>query len=137
MICYLDSSVLLRILFNEPSQLKSFSEIKHAMSAALFRVECLRTLDRARNARRIEESAFVHNVGLFYRFEETMELIPLTNEILARAAQPFSIDLGTLDAIHLATAILCRERLSQRIVFCTHDKALGAAAKTVGFEVLE
>jgi hypothetical protein len=29
--------------------------------------------------------------------------------ILSRAAQPFPTSLGTLDAVHLATALACRE----------------------------
>jgi hypothetical protein len=44
--------------------------------------------------------------------------------------------LGTLDAIHLASALpWCSER-QQRLVMATHDIALGLAARASGLEVI-
>jgi len=42
----------------------------------------------------------------------------------------------TLDAIHLATAMLWRESSSADLAFATHDAALGTAARASGFTVL-
>jgi hypothetical protein len=44
--------------------------------------------------------------------------------------------LGSLDAIHLATAELWRETRGQEIVFATHDRALGLGARASGFKVI-
>ena len=55
-------------------------------------------------------------------------------KILVRATEPFPTLLGTLDAIHLASALLAREQLPG-LTFATHDPALGTAAMAVGFAV--
>ena len=43
---------------------------------------------------------------------------------------------GTLDAIHLASAILWKEGLGIDLTMTTHDMVLGLAAKAHGFRVL-
>jgi prevent-host-death family protein len=43
---------------------------------------------------------------------------------------------GTLDAIHLATALLWRERSDADLLMATHDATLGLAARAVGFRVI-
>jgi hypothetical protein len=44
--------------------------------------------------------------------------------------------LGTLDAVHLATALIWRDRMGPLATMATHDTALGSAARAFGFEVL-
>ena len=60
----------------------------------------------------------------------------MTAPVLARAAQPLPTELGTLDAIHLATALLWREHTGGDIVMATHDVALGMAARACGLSVV-
>jgi hypothetical protein len=45
-------------------------------------------------------------------------------------------ELGTLDAIHLATALLWQERANTEPVMATHDAALGTAARAFGLRVV-
>ena len=45
-------------------------------------------------------------------------------------------ELGTLDALHLATAVLWREMSRADLVMATHDTALGLAAPAHGFPVV-
>lgn len=57
-----------------------------------------------------------------------------------RRTGPFANDqrhgcLGTLDAIHLATALLWRDRIGPLPQLVTHAAALGAAARGFGFDV--
>ena len=47
-----------------------------------------------------------------------------------------AMPLGTLDAVHLATALIWRDRMGPLSVVATHDLALGSAARAFGFEVL-
>lgn len=136
MLAYLDASVLLRVIFGEANRLKEFTQIKTAVSSELIRVETLRTIERIRHEKRLSEETSVKRIELFYKFQEKMDLIPIHREVLNRACQPFPVVVGSLDALHLASAILYRERISQDLVFCTHDKALSAAARVVGFIVL-
>lgn len=60
----------------------------------------------------------------------------LTRPVLARAAQPLPTALGTLDAIHLATALLWKERTDADLVMATHDGTLATAAKASGLRVV-
>jgi len=45
-------------------------------------------------------------------------------------------ELGTLDAIHLASALLWRETTAEDLVMATHDRALGLAALAHGLRVV-
>ena len=44
--------------------------------------------------------------------------------------------LGTLDALHLATALIWRDRIGPLPAVATHNTVLGSAARAFGFEVL-
>ena len=67
---------------------------------------------------------------------DSFELVELDAMVLDRASQPLPTELGTLDAIHLATALLWREASNARLVVATHDHALATAAQAHGFKVL-
>ena len=56
--------------------------------------------------------------------------------ILDRAAQPMPTELGMLDAIHLATALLWRDLTHADVVVATHDTALALGAQAYGFRVV-
>ena len=67
---------------------------------------------------------------------EALEVVELSSAVLRRASQPVPAPLGTLDAIHLATADLWRELRAKEPIMATHDKALALAARASGFRVL-
>ena len=136
MIAYLDSSVLLRIVLGQPDALKEWRKVRTGVASALVAVECLRTLDRLRLIHRIADEAIALRRETIYRLLEAVEVVELTAAVLSRAAQPFPTSLGTLDAIHLATAILWTERSAESIVMATHDTTLATAARACGLEVV-
>jgi hypothetical protein len=45
------------------------------------------------------------------------------------------LPVATLDAIHLATALVWRDRVGPLPQMLTHDAVLGAAARAFGFDV--
>ena len=57
MNAYVDSSVVLRVVLGELDRLPSWHRIDLAVSSELVRVECLRTLDRARIQRTLADEA--------------------------------------------------------------------------------
>jgi len=65
---------------------------------------------------------------------EAFSLVALDPIVLERASEPFPTTLGPLDAIHLASALLARDRFDG-FVFATHDDELGLAAQATGFQV--
>lgn len=136
MIAYVDSSVLLRVVLRQPNSLKQWSTIEQGIGSALVEVECLRTLDRLRLAEGLTDDEVATRREAVFRLIEAMEIVELTRPVLARAAQPLPTVLGTLDAIHLATALLWRERSGADLVMATHDATLATAAKASGLRVI-
>ena len=68
-----------------------------------------------------------------------VDVFPVDDRVMSIASQSFPTILGTLDAIHLATAMIYRERQStdeRPIVFATHDKSLARAAREMHFDVI-
>jgi hypothetical protein len=66
---------------------------------------------------------------------DMIALVPLSNPILERASQSFLTALGTLDALHLATALRLAEFRGMELRFLTHDVELAAAARSMNFSV--
>ena len=110
MIAYLDSSVLLRLILRQPGAFKEWKAVQTGVASALAEVECLRTLDRFRLQAGIGDSEITRRREAVYRLLDGMEIVEVNQTVLSRAAQPFPTSLGTLDAIHLATALLWREQ---------------------------
>jgi len=135
-IAYIDSSVLLRVLFGQSNALKEWKKIERGMSSALIEVECLRTMDRLRLVENFGEEAIAIRREAIFRLLEGLEIIELTHPVLARASQPLPTTLGTLDAIHLATALMWKEQAKENLVMATHDTALALAAKASGLSVI-
>jgi predicted nucleic acid-binding protein len=136
MIAYLDSSVVLRLVLGQRNALKEWRTIEQGVSSALVEVECLRTLDRLRLAERLGDDEIALRREAVFRMLDAMEVVEITRPVLARAAQPLPTALGTLDAIHLATALLWRERSGANLVVATHDEALATAARASGLHIV-
>ncbi len=136
MIAYLDSSVLLRLVLRQPGALKEWSSVEEGVTSALTQVECLRTLDRLRVVERIPDEALASRREAIFGLLATLEVVDVAGVILDRAAQPLPTALGTLDAIHLATAQLWRERTGSDLTMATHDSALATAARSLGMSIV-
>ena len=135
MIAYLDSSVILRILLGQPDALREWNSIELGVASILVQVECLRTLDRLRLRSRLSDDVVARRREAVFRVMEHVEIVDMNNIVLDRASQPFATELGTLDAIHLASALLWRETKEQDLVMATHDEALATAARSMGLHV--
>jgi predicted nucleic acid-binding protein len=133
---YLDSSVVLRFVLGQPGMLPEWERIVTGIASALVEVECFRTLDRLRLRARFTDAAFAARREQVFQLLELAEIIEPDRTILTRAAQPLPTELGTLDAIHLATAILWRDQAGTDLVMATHDIALGMAARASGLRVV-
>jgi predicted nucleic acid-binding protein len=136
MIAYVDSSVLLRLVLRQPGALKEWSSVEEGVTSALTQVECLRTLDRLRIVERIPDEALASRREAIFGLLATLSVVDVAGVILDRAAQPLPTALGTLDAIHLATAQLWRERTAADLTMATHDAALATAARSLGMSVV-
>jgi predicted nucleic acid-binding protein len=131
---YVDSSVLLRVILGEPDRLEIWPTITNPVSSELIRLECLRTIDRARVRLRLDDRQIAHYRADVLEAIDAFSLVALDSVVLERAAEPFPTALGSLDAIHLASALLARESFDG-LAFATHDDELGTAARATGFQV--
>jgi len=135
MTVYVDTSVVLRVLLREPNPVAIWGQWNKAYSSTLWRVEALRTVDRLRLNHEISDSEVADLVREIQITHETFAIYPLRNPILQRASETFPTVVGTLDAIHLATALSIRE-IENIDHLLTHDSQLATAAKSLGFDVI-
>lgn len=136
MIAYLDSSVILRVVLGQPEALGQWDAIERGVVSALVEVECLRTLDRMRFVGGASEEAIAIRRHVVTGLLKSVEVVSVTAPILRRASQPLPVTVGTLDAIHLATALLWCDAAGENLVMATHDFALGAATRAMGLTVI-
>jgi predicted nucleic acid-binding protein len=136
MIAYVDSSVLLRLALGQPNALPEWRQIDRGISSALISTESLRTLDRLRIRAGLSDVELANRRAVILGLIDSLELIEIDAMVLDRAAQPMPTELGTLDAIHLASALLWKDATGVEPVVATHDAALGLAAQAHGFDVI-
>ena len=136
MIAYVDASVLLRVAPGEPGALPEWREITRGMSSALIATESLRTLDRLRLRAGLADPETAKRRATILSLIASLEIVDIDQAVLDRAAQPMPTELGTLDAIHLATALLWKESTRASLVMATHDGALALAAQAHGLDVV-
>jgi uncharacterized protein len=123
---YLDTSVVLAALFNEHIRPPQSFWAADMFSSRLLQYEVsvrLNAVSRPPQA-----------VALAKRFFETVNFISLARPVLERVLLPFPVQVRTLDAIHLATAIsLVDQGLDLQLA--TYDKRLSVAAQACGVKL--
>jgi predicted nucleic acid-binding protein len=135
MIAYLDASVVLRLILGEQGRLAGWKRIETAVASALTEVECLRTLDRLSGMGALSPEELAQRRAAVYRLLEAVEVVEVGRAVLRRASGPFPL-AGTLDAIHLSTAISWRDARESDLTMATHDQALATAARAMGLRVM-
>ena len=136
MIAYVDASVLLRVALRQPDALTEWGQIQQGVSSALVLTESLRTLDRLRLRAKLTDVQVASHRATILALVGSLELVEIDAIVLDRAAQPMPTELGTLDAIHLATALLWKEMTQADLVMATHDGALALGAQAHGLAVV-
>ena len=135
MIAYIDTSSLLRIVLREPGALEDLRAYEALVSSELIAVESTRTIDRLRIQGSLTTEEAAERIRAANEWLEAIDLVLLRPTVLSRASEPMPMPIGTLDAIHLATALIWRDRMGPLPELATHDLALGAAARAFGFDV--
>jgi len=135
-IAYVDVSVLLRFALGQPDALPEWRQIERGVSSALIRTESLRTLDRLRLRANLADAEVAKRRATVLAVIASLEVVDIGEAVLDRAAQPMPTEVGTLDAIHLATALLWKEMRRVDLVMATHDEALALGAQAHGLPVV-
>lgn len=122
---YLDSSALLKLVHQERESdalelwLGERATVP-LVSSQLAKVEVIRA------TRRINPDAVLDAASLV----DSLDLIPISTDVVDRASLIGQSTLPSLDAIHLASATAIHADLT---AFVTYDARLGAAAADAGF----
>ena len=134
MTVYLDTSIVMRCLLREPQPVACWGRWQVAYASRIWLTEAQRTVDRLRLEGRIGDHDVAQLHAELLIIQDTLHVVPVAEDVLMRAGEAFSTTLGTLDAIHLASALAIRANV--RIDrFLTHDRQLAAAAMSMGFTV--
>jgi uncharacterized protein with PIN domain len=131
---YLDSSAVVSIIIDE-AQVPAWDQREQACMSRLVGVETRRTLLRLRREGHLNESQFSASMDALAQIEAGAFVHAIDEVVLARASQAFPTHVKTLDAIHLSTALLLRERMFPDLSIATHDQRFGLAARSLEFEV--
>jgi predicted nucleic acid-binding protein len=133
---YVDTSALLRIVLGEPGALDDIRSADQLVSSELLAVEARRTIDRLHRQGVLSSDEMARRSALVADWLEAIDLVLLRPVILNRAGDPLPIPVGTLDAVHLATALVWRERSQRPVTIATHDTTLGVVAQAYALPVI-
>jgi predicted nucleic acid-binding protein len=126
-VIYLDSSVALAHLFTEPRMPAAGFWNQPIISSRLLEYE-------------VWSRIHAHGCGLSHGERARaligrVRLLELSPQVLARALEPFSVPLRTLDALHLATMEFIRSR-GQLVELASYDKRLLTGARALGIPLM-
>jgi uncharacterized protein len=127
-VIYLDSSALLKLLFEEPESAALEEWISERAGTPVSTSELAR-VEAVRATRRLDPDALPAARALVGQ----LDLIRLTSAVIQDAAEAGDPLLPTLDALHLASALSIRSYLS---AFVAYDHRVLAAAAAAGLEPL-
>ncbi len=138
MNCYVDSSVILRILLRSKSAYKDFGRFNKIGASELLLIECGRVLERYRLEGVLDDGQIATSRENLTALTDGMHVIELSGAIKKRARESFPTIIGTLDAIHLSTALLWKEFEGMKdLTILSHDRQMIICARALGFGVLE
>lgn len=139
MIVYAESSAVLSWLFDEsraPAVEAALNRATLVLASRLTGVECARTIVRCASLgtiTRLQADALLES---FHGASSTWDIIELDATAGERAGAPFPVEpIRSLDAVHLATALLARERFRDVSVLSL-DSRVRANAAALGLTVL-
>lgn len=138
-LVYAESSAVLRWLLGADSA----GEIQTALagaqavvSSALTSTEVARTLRRLEASRTIDARARESAWARYTSALDHWHIYAVSEPVLTRAAQAFPVEpVGTLDALHLATALLFSSEVA-RLVVLSVDRRVRDNAQTLGLHLM-
>ena len=109
MTAYLDSSVLLRHILRGEEPIRHALEFPRVVSSELIEIECRRVLHRCRLAGELTDETLAVARERLDEVLAGIDLLEMSRQIKQRAMDPFPVNVRTLDALHVATALLVGE----------------------------
>lgn len=134
-----DTSVLLKRFLDEPQTARARQLMRRygIICSALAPLEAFSALSRRHDQRELAEQDF-DDIVASVRFEQRVwQLVEVREPILRRAEFVIAQSgLRTLDAVHVASALVFQDNSAERIPFITADTQQARAAKRLGLDVI-
>lgn len=131
-LLYADTSALVKLVVREAETdalERELARWRHVTTSTLTAIELTRAVSRAR----ADPTAVVADDWTVLGLLAAVAEIPLTDEIRASASTLAPVELRTLDAIHLASALTLEGDLADLL---TYDKRMERAAAVHGLAVV-
>lgn len=122
---YIDTSAYLKIFLKEKGSDKVRKLVKEnsLLASAIIASECFSAFSRRRQGKEIDDKTFDRLVNRVKKDLPYLEIIRFTDNILRRTEEILlHSTVRTLDAIHIASALLFQESTGIDITFVTSDK---------------
>ena len=137
MILYLDTSAIVKLYVEEEGSSLVRSAVEQAGVVATSRVAYAETHAALAAACRTERITVAERAAAAaaFRVDWRAYLIVNVTQALVELAGDLALayELRGFDAIHVASAVLLRQRTRQRMEFMTWDKRMAEAATALGF----
>jgi predicted nucleic acid-binding protein len=137
-IAYAESSAVLAWVLGEPrgeTVRGLLTGCERVLSSTLTHVECARALTRGVATGRLDRTDALAAQKLVDGAAATWILREMSGPVLSRARSPFPAEpIRTLDAIHLATALVFRDALPS-LTMITLDERVRSNATALGLQV--
>ena len=140
MILYLDTSALVKRYFREPYSDDTIAAWKSAtqiVTSFVAYAESMACIYRKRREADIDLRSIRNTIALFQRDWESFVRVEVTEELkgtIDRVVEKYP--LRGFDAIHLASALVIQERVSNDLLFACFDNRLTHAAMSEGLSTL-
>lgn len=139
MILYLDTSALVKRYFRESYSDEIISMWKSAtqiVTSFVAYAETMASIYRKKREENLEETLIRKTTGSFQQDWVTFIRVEVNDELKAYIDRVIERHpLRGFDAIHLASAIVIHESISDDFLFACFDKRLARAAQSEGLEV--
>lgn len=140
MILYLDTSALLKKYFKEPGSAEvigRWKEAKAIVTSSVAYAETLASFYRKKREVTINAKTFGNILKSFRRDWSSFIRVEVSddlNETIDKIVDDYP--LRGFDAIHLASALIIDETVSENFLFACYDKRLILAAQKTGLQTL-
>ena len=137
MNCYVDSSVILRNLLGVHPMFSDLNRFGKVGSSELLVIECHRVLDRYRLENILDDDRIADAKNRLQRIIEGMYLIEMSGAVKDMAKGAFPTIIGTLDAIHISSAVLwMRSENMKNLSIASHDRQMNLCATALGLNTI-
>lgn len=132
MNAYIDTSILLQEIFKPGDYTALLNSVAKAYASELLMIEAMRTIDRYRVEGKLRDDQLARAKSYVHQYRDSMYIVEMHEDIKKRSAMPFSTVVGTLDALHLSTALYVRDTMQTSLKMVTLDKQLATASMAEG-----